>query len=309
MPDRDNHPAETHKVVLVTGPSGAGRTTAIRALEDLGFEAIDNLPLGMFKRLFNGPPLTKPIALGVDARNRDFSPEALLKAKAKLAQIDGISPELVFVDSAPAVLLRRYSETRRRHPLAPSAGPEEGIRRELAVLELVRPEADLLIDTSDLSPHDLRRTIEKWYGTGGGADLAVEVQSFSYKRGLPPGADMVIDCRFLSNPHWVAELRPLDGRDSAVAAHVAADPRFLQFFDRLSDLLQMLLPSYTAEGRAHFSVAFGCTGGRHRSVFVAQTLARTLADQGWQVSIRHRELDSANAPDNQKRDHHRGTRD
>lgn len=283
--------ADTRRIVLVTGPSGAGRTTAIRVLEDLGFEAIDNLPLGLLPRLFKGPPHDKSLVLGVDARNRDFSPEALLEALSMIDRIDGPSPELLFIDCRPNVLLRRYSETRRRHPMAPSNSPEDGIRRELALLTTVRDAADLLLDTSEMSPHDLRRSLEKWFAADDQPGLAIEVQSFSYKRGLPATADMVLDCRFLSNPHWVDSLRAKDGRDPSVADHVRKDPRFAEFFAGLKKMANMLLPAYVSGGRSHFTIAFGCTGGRHRSVFITESLAEALADQGWRVSIRHRELD------------------
>ncbi|ETW11934.1 glmZ(sRNA)-inactivating NTPase [Roseivivax marinus] len=279
------------RVVLVTGPSGAGRTTAINALEDLGFEAIDNMPLSLIPRLLDGPRLDRPMALGLDVRNRDFSVDALLALHGQGAEADGAQLELLYLDCAINVLVRRYSETRRRHPLTPDAAPSEGIERERALLEPVRARADTLIDTTELTPHDLRAVLADRYGTGEARHLSVSVVSFSYKRGLPQGADMVLDCRFLRNPHWDPELRPFTGLDTAVVEHVTADPRYSGFEDRVLDMLDFLLPQHRAEGKAHVTIAFGCTGGRHRSVTATERVARALADRGWSVSLRHRELD------------------
>jgi UPF0042 nucleotide-binding protein len=280
-------------MVLVTGPSGAGRSTAIAALEDAGFEAIDNIPIGLVPRLLAGPPLDRPLALGLDARNRDFAPDALLDLMDTLAGRQGISAELIYLDCRPDVLLRRFSETRRRHPLAPAEAPEAGIEREADLMRPVRARAEILIDTSDLTPHDLRAEVVRLAAPQSGLGLAVTVQSFSYKRGLPRGLDMIFDGRFLDNPYWRPELRARDGRDAAVQAHVAADPRFAPFFDRVLDLTRLLLPAYRQEGKTHFGLGFGCTGGRHRSVTLAERMAAALAADGWQVSIRHRELERA----------------
>ncbi|MFA5581771.1 MAG: RNase adapter RapZ [Paracoccaceae bacterium] len=279
------------RLVIVTGPSGAGRSTAINVLEDLGFEVIDNLPLSILPRLLDGPPLVRPMALGLDTRNRDFTPAALIDIIAQLGSNAALRPELLYVDCQPEILIRRFSETRRRHPLAPAESPAEGIAREADLLVPVRARADILIDTTDLTPHDLRAEIARWFDAGPGQGLAVSVQSFSYKRGIPSGVDMVFDCRFLRNPYWIADLRPLTGQDAAVAAHVAGDPRFGGFFARLLDLCDFLLPAYADEGKAHLAIALGCTGGQHRSVALAEQLGKALMDKAWRVSIRHRELE------------------
>ncbi|MDV4146585.1 MULTISPECIES: RNase adapter RapZ [Shimia] len=279
------------RLVLVTGPSGAGRSTAIKALEDAGYETIDNLPFGLLERLFSGPVLERPMALGLDVRNRDFSQIALIEALDLLAETDGVAPELLYLDCQPDVLQRRYSETRRRHPLAPGESPLEGISQEIDLLKPIRARADVLIDTSELSPHALRAEIDRWFASKTGPRLGLTVQSFSYKRGLPTGVDLVFDCRFLRNPYWEPSLRTKNGLDDGVAAYVEADERFAAFFSKLTDMVDMLLPAYLAEGRSHVSIGFGCTGGQHRSVFTAERLAAALAQQGWQVSIRHRELD------------------
>ncbi len=283
--------AATHRLVLVTGPSGAGRTTAIRALEDLGYEASDNLPLSLLPRLLDGPDPDKPMALGIDARNRDFSTFALIEAIDRLGADRDVPMQVLYLDCRADVLLRRYSETRRRHPLAPAESPEAGIAREFDLLGPIKARADMLIDTSEMAPNDLRAELARWFSPEGRAPLAVTVQSFSYKRGLPRGLDMVLDCRFMRNPYWLEDLRGLDGRDVRVADFVSADPRFDGFRDRVSDLVQLLLPAYEAAGKAYLAIGFGCTGGQHRSVVMAETLAKALAESGWQVSIRHRELE------------------
>jgi UPF0042 nucleotide-binding protein len=276
---------------MVTGPSGAGRSTAIRVLEDLGFEAIDNLPLSLLPRLLDGPHHDRPLALGVDTRNREFSANALIEAIDNFAERFGRPLELFYLDCREEVLLRRFSETRRRHPMATAESPGLGIAREFDLLVPIRARADILIDTSELTPHELRAEVERWFAPDAGRGLAVSVNSFSYKRGLPRGIDMVFDCRFLRNPYWEEGLRGLNGTDPQVADYVAEDPRYVAFFDQIRGMVEMLLPAYSEEGKAHLSIGFGCTGGQHRSVTLAENLAKALANGGWQVSIRHRELE------------------
>jgi RNase adapter protein RapZ len=286
------HPEDPgQRIVLVTGPSGAGRSSAVDALEDLGFEAIDNLPLTLVPRLLDGPPLPRPLALGLDARNRDFSADALIELVDRLHRAPGVTAELLYLDCDTDTLVRRYSETRRRHPLSPQDTPLPGILRENDLLGPVRARADHLITTTDMTPHQLRAEIAHRFAPRSGAPMALSVESFSYKRGLPRGVDMVFDCRFLSNPHWEPALRPLDGREPRVAAHVAADPRFADFFARVDGLVASLLDAFVDEGKTSLTIAFGCTGGRHRSVALAEKLAAALADRGWRVSKRHRELE------------------
>lgn len=292
-------------VVLVTGPSGAGRSTAINALEDLGFEVIDNLPLSILPRLIDGPPLGRPIALGIDVRNRDFSTESLIETIDSLVAHPGIRQQVLYMDCSEDTLVQRYSETRRRHPLSPTESPLIGIRREQELLLPIRARAEILIDSTTTTPHDLRAEIDRLFASPGGRSLAVTVQSFSYKRGLPRGLDIVHDVRFLRNPHWNANLRSLDGRDNRVAEHIEVDPNFAPFLKKVLDLTRFLLPAYKAEGKSYVSIGFGCTGGKHRSVALAERLADALAEDGWPVSKRHRELerlDAANAE-------HRGNRD
>ncbi|SHF42437.1 UPF0042 nucleotide-binding protein [Ruegeria intermedia] len=279
------------RVVLVTGPSGAGRSTAIHVLEDLGYEAIDNLPMGLLMRLMEGPGPSRPLALGIDARNRDFSTIGFIELVARLGRMAQVDLTTLYLDCSDEVLLRRFSETRRRHPVAMDASPETGIRQEKELLAPIREVADTLIDTSTLNIHQLREEVERWFAPEGGRHLAVSIESFSYKRGLPLGLDMVFDCRFLANPYWRPELRSADGRNPDVATYVQSDQNYAPFLSRVVDLLLALLPAFRAEGKAHLSVAFGCTGGQHRSVAVAEAVAKALAEAGQPVAIRHREME------------------
>lgn len=279
------------RVVLVTGPSGAGRSTAIHVLEDLGFEAIDNLPLSLVPRLLDGPVRGVPLALGLDARNRDFSASGLIALIDSLVALPDIALETLYLDCAPDQILRRYSETRRRHPLAPEDDPLSGILAERNLMEPIRARADVLIDTTETTPHTLKAELNRFFSVAPADSMSVSVQSFSYKRGTPHGLDIMFDVRFLANPHWVAALRPLDGRDPRVQDHVKADPRFAEFMRRIEELLLFLLPAHREEGKSHLAIGIGCTGGQHRSVTIAEILSQSLAQAGWPVSKRHRELE------------------
>ena len=284
-------PEVLQRVVLVTGPSGAGRGTAIAALEDFGYETIDNLPLSMVPRLLSGEVRGRPVALGIDVRNRDFSVGAMIELTDGLTRDPTIHLELLYLDASIDVLERRYSETRRRHPLAPIEAPREGIVTEIEMLLPIRARAEVLIDTTLTSPHDLREEISRFFDPGLLDRLTVSVHSFSYKRGVPRGVDIMFDCRFLTNPHWLPELRPFTGLDPRVAAHVESDQRHAEFLDRILGLLLFQLPAHVEEGRTHVAIGFGCTGGTHRSVAMAEKVAKALAESGWQVSKRHRELE------------------
>lgn len=283
--------AEKQKVIVVTGPAGAGRTTAIKALEDFGLEAIDNLPLNLINRLLCAPESGPALAIGVDSRTRGFSSAYLMEILDDIEQNPNYAATLLYLDCRTERLLSRFNETRRRHPSSPYGSPRAGIESELAAMSVLRERADIVIDTSALSPHQLKAELSLWLDKRTSEQLAVSVQSFSYKRGTPRSVDMMMDCRFLRNPHWEAALRPLTGLAPEVAAYVAQDPRFQPFFNKLVDMLELLLPAYQAEGKAYFSVGMGCTGGQHRSVFVAEKLAVTLSERGWNVSTRHKEMD------------------
>ncbi|MDB2552189.1 RNase adapter RapZ [Paracoccus sp. (in: a-proteobacteria)] len=293
--DRDGpRTADAQRLVLVTGPSGAGRSTAINALEDMGFEAIDNLPLSLIPRLLDGPSRPEPLALGLDVRNRDFSSANVIELIDRLTRDPRYAPEVLYLDCDPDVLVRRYNETRRRHPLTPDSAPLGGVTAEVDLLQPIRARADVLVDTSELSPHDLKAELTRWFDVRQGRRLSVSLHSFSYKRGVPRGVDMMFDCRFLSNPHWQPELRALTGLDRQVQDFVRDDERFAEFFQRVRELILFLLPAHIEEGKTHLAVGFGCTGGKHRSVTMAELMALALAEAGWPVSIRHRELERRN---------------
>ena len=279
------------RVVLVTGMSGAGTTTALKALEDAGFEAIDNLPLRLLRSLVaSGNDVRRALAIGVDVRTRDFGTEQML------AEIDGIMDDLglpvfiVFLDSDDAVIERRYTETRRRHPLAEDRALIDGIRHERRLLAPLRDRADLLVDTTDLNVHDLRRLLQGNFRMARSASMHVFVTSFSYRRGLPREADLVFDVRFLRNPHYEPELRDRTGQDSEVGAFVAADAGFAPFQDNLLGLLDVLLPRYESEGKTYLTIAFGCTGGKHRSVYLAESIGAWIRDRGISARVAHRDI-------------------
>ncbi len=274
-------------LILVTGLSGAGHSTALRALEDLGYEAVDNLPLSF---LTTPESIDRPMAIAVDSRTRGFSPQALLERIERLRADPALKVSLVFLTCSDEVLQRRYTETRRRHPLAQDRPVADGIRQERLLLDGLSAAADLVIDSSDLAIADLKRLMQGHFGLERQPGLAIAVTSFSYRHGLPREADLVFDVRFLANPHYRPELRDLTGRDAAVGRHVEADPAFGRFFGDLTDMLIPLLPGFEREGKSYLTLAVGCTGGRHRSVFVAERLAAWLTSQGRPVSLRHRDI-------------------
>lgn len=278
------------RILLVTGMSGAGRTTALKALEDLGFEAVDNLPVTLIGYLLRPNDLAgRQLAIGVDCRTRAFDPGelgALLEPPATPCDHD---VRLLFLDCDDEVLRRRFTETRRRHPLAGDRLVTDGILRERQMIAPLRERADLVIDTSQLTTSDLRRLIAGHFAASGGERLTVSVLSFAYRHGLPREADLVFDVRFLKNPHYVDELRPKTGQDPEVRRYVEADPSYPLLIDRLAALLLPLLPSYRREGRSYLTIAFGCTGGRHRSIVVAERFAERLHTEGWPVQLRHRD--------------------
>ncbi len=287
------------RVVLVTGMSGAGRSSILHVLEDLGYEAVDNPPLLLTEELVTRGD--RPVAVGIDTRSRGFDPGAVLHTLARLRLNPALLPELVFASADTSALLRRYTETRRRHPMAPRGRAIDGIMLESALLAPLRDAADFVLDTSNMPIPGLRAAIEQRYGPAGDlAGMTVSLMSFAYSRGLPPDADLVFDVRFLRNPHYDPILRPGTGLDAPVAAFVASDPAFLPFLDKVTDLLTLLLPRFVQEGKKYAGIAIGCTGGRHRSVYVAQCLADRLmqaapsgtADEqiNWRVNLSHREL-------------------
>ncbi|MEQ8355650.1 MAG: RNase adapter RapZ [Kiloniellaceae bacterium] len=278
------------RLVLVTGMSGAGRSTTLRVLEDEGYEAIDNLPLSLLNAVVNEVDLQRPIAMGVDIRTRDFAAAPVLEHLERLAENAGISITLLFVDCDDEVLVRRFTETRRRHPLAQGRPVADGIALERRLVAPLRERADLVIDSSHLTPADLRQQLLGRFGLERAAAMSIFVTSFSYRQGLPREADLVFDVRFLANPHYDPELKALSGQDEEVAAYVERDPAFAPFFAQLTAMLAGLLPRYEHEGKSYLTIAIGCTGGRHRSVFLAERLAAWLETSGGQVHLAHRDI-------------------
>lgn len=284
--------SNSQPVVLLTGMSGAGLSTALKALEDLGYEAVDNLRLSLVPELVHQSHRErKPVAIGVDTRNPDFSPSKLLLSYKKLQAEPELTLKLVFLECADDALQMRFSETRRRHPLATDRPIGDAISEERDMMQQVRDDADLVIDTSLLTVHELRRIMTGHFRRDQESGLNIYVTSFGFKNGLPREADLVFDVRFLANPHWETRLRPLTGQDPQVAGYIQKDPAYQPFMEGLEAWLPPLLPRYVAEGKSYLTIAVGCTGGRHRSVLVAEQLGSIIAAHGYIVGIGHRDLD------------------
>lgn len=286
-------------ILLVTGMSGAGKSTVLRTLEDLGWEVVDNLPLMLLDRLLGAPlaegaeRASQPLALGIGARTRDFDPERILKRIRKLREEHGHDIGMLFLDCAGGELERRYSETRRRHPLALDRPASDGIARERDLLAALRDRANRLIDTTNLTANELAQQIRTSFSGEGLGQPTVSVTSFGFARGLPRNADLVFDMRFLRNPHWVEKLRPGTGLDADVSAYIAGDSAYEAALAQIESLLLLLLPRYRAEGKSYVTIAFGCTGGRHRSVHVSERVAARLRDEGFSPTVSHRDLAAA----------------
>jgi len=289
----DSEPAANRqRILLVTGMLGAGKTTALRELEDMGWEAIDNFPMRLINRLVGGEASEHPLAIGFDCRTRGFDPGDVIERVKKLQTRDHVEVTTLFLDCAGNELERRFNETRRRHRLAQDAPVTTGIAAERELLSPLRRWAEVLIDTTHFSTNDLQQRIRELFGDDAPQDMTVTVTSFGFARGMPPVADLVFDMRFLDNPHWDPELRELTGLDEGVGAHILGDPGFAGAFERIRDLLIELLPRYAAQGKRYVNIAFGCTGGRHRSVFVAESIAGALREGGFSPTVLHRNLGS-----------------
>ncbi len=284
------------RIVLVTGLSGAGRSSILRVLEDLGYEAVDNPPLTLIEEMVSRGD--RSVAIGIDARSRGFDAATVLSTVERLRLNQMLRPELVFAYADESALLRRYTETRRRHPLAPGGRVVDGIATEAAMTAPLREAADLVIDTSDTALPALRREVESRFACSS-LGLTVSLMSFAYPHGLPREADLVFDARFLRNPHYDPHLRPKTGMDADVASYVEADPDFTVFFGQIETMLKLLLPRFVQEGKKYVTIAVGCTGGRHRSVYIIEKLASRIAAgsgldmRNGQITVAHRELQKA----------------
>ena len=284
------------KVVLITGMSGAGRSTVLKAMEDLGYEAIDNLPLSFVGRLVDpaaaGVVGTSALAISVDFRTREFDADTFAAMLEDFSRRDGVEASVLFLDCDDEILARRFTETRRRHPLDDDRPIADCIRLERERLQPVATDADMVIDTTAMSARDLARLARERFAPQATRTMVLTVLSFSYRLGLPREADLVFDVRFLSNPHYDDDLRLLTGRDAQVGDFIRRDPACQSFLDNLTEMLASLLPHYQREGKSYLTVAIGCTGGRHRSVFIAEQLAERIRAHGRKLVLRHRDLES-----------------
>ena len=270
--------------------SGAGKSTVLDALEDMGWDVVDNLPADLLGAFVTGGAECRvvPAAVGMDVRSRGFDAKALPNL---ISAVEGVAPEILYLDCAGIELIRRFDETRRRHPLAPDRPAEDGIARERAVMAPLLAAADSVIDTTDLSPAELRDELRKRYG-GDSDQPVLTIASFGFARGISRTADLVFDLRFLPNPHWIEELRPLTGIDTPVRDYLAADPAWNETMGQIEALLIDWIPRYWAAGKSYVTVAFGCTGGRHRSVAAAVEMTERLRERGFTPNVRHRDLAS-----------------
>lgn len=290
-PGTGNHEV---RLILVTGVAGAGKTSTLAALADHGFETIDNPPIGLLDAVMddyalNGSNQTR-VAIGVDERSRGFTTERCSNVIAGLRERPDLDVTLLFLECSDETLLRRFKETRRRHPMAGNASVEAAMAMERTVLDPIREQADISIDTSDLSLTDLRREIGQRFGGRDGEAMTVSITSFGFKRGAPREADVVFDVRFLANPYWNPDLRDKSGLDDEVDAQIAADPAFGEIYGKLEDLTVSALPHFAREGKSYLNIAIGCTGGRHRSVAVAERLGGAVEKAGFTPVVRHRDL-------------------
>lgn len=291
-PRRAKKPNDGPLFTIVTGLSGAGRSEAAHSLEDLGYFVVDNLPpalIGKMVELAASAGEPSRVAIVADARGGAFFPD--LEQALQDLRSQQVAYRILYLDASDETLVTRFEASRRPHPLAPDDRMVEGIRKERALMEGLREEADLIIDTSDLSPHDLRDRVRETFAAGRPEDgLQVGLVSFGYKHGLPRDADLVFDIRFLANPHWVEKLRPLPGTSKEVRAYVRGQAEYEGFVKRLKRLLDFVVPGYVKEGKSYLTIAIGCTGGRHRSVVMADDLAAYFREAGHPVTVEHRDL-------------------
>jgi len=283
-------PESPRRLLLLTGMLGAGKTTALRELEDLGWEAIDNLPIRLLDRVVEGDDAADALVFGFDSRTRGFVPARVIARAAALAGRPDIQLTALFLDCQSPELVRRYNETRRRHHLAEGLPVTAAITAERELLAPLREWADMLIDTTALSTNDLQSRIRELFSATAPCTMAVTLTSFGFARGMPPVADLMFDMRFLDNPHWQPGLRDQTGLDAAVGAHIERDPGFAPNLARIIELLADLLPRYAARGKSHLSIAIGCTGGKHRSVYSAERIAEGLRAAGFSPTVLHRNL-------------------
>jgi UPF0042 nucleotide-binding protein len=283
-------------ILFVTGMSGSGKKTALKTLEDMGWETVDNLPLSLLDRLLvTTPPegsvdSDRPLAIGIDSRTRGFDADRIIQRVRHLRDVSGSNASILFLDCSGVEIARRYSATRSRHPLAVDRPVEDAITHEQDLMAPLRQAADQLIDTTGRTSNDLQALIRTRFADSDRPGLTLAVMSFAFSRGVPRDADLMFDMRFLRNPHWDPALRARTGMDAEVGAYIAEDPVYYEARRRIEELILVLLPRYEAEGKSYVTIAIGCTGGKHRSVHIAEWLAAQLRDAGFSPTLRHRDL-------------------
>jgi UPF0042 nucleotide-binding protein len=289
----NDSPGRRQRILLVTGMLGAGKSTALHELEDLGWEVIDNFPVRLLARLVGDSMVGEhPLAIGFDCRTRGFVAEDVIERVKKFGGREDLEVTTMYLDCSGPELERRFNETRRRHVLAQDQPVPAGIWAERELMGPLRRWADVLIDTTNFTTNDLQQRIRELFAPTAPQPMTVTVTSFGFARGMPPVSDLVFDMRFLDNPHWEPELRDLTGLEPGVGEHIELDPAFASVFAKVRDLLLELLPRYAVQGKSYVNIAFGCTGGRHRSVYMAEKIAEALREGGFSPTVIHRNLRS-----------------
>ena len=272
-----------HNLIIVTGLSGAGMSSALKALEDNGYEVLDNFPISLLDDLLKEKS-DKPLAIGIDSRTRNFQTEELQKA------VQIYKAYLIFMNCKHSVLQKRYTETRRKHPLAQDRPVSDGINKEIEIMEPLKHIADMVIDSTEKNIHDLRRLISGRFALEETQKMAVSLLSFGFRNGIPRGADIVMDVRFLKNPHWDENLKPLTGQTKEVGAYIQTDESFASFIQNFQNMIEPLLERYNHEGKSYLTIAIGCTGGKHRSVFTVETLKKWFEELDIPAHVNHRDM-------------------
>ena len=272
-----------NNLIIVTGLSGAGMSSALKALEDNGYEVLDNFPISLIDDLLKEKS-DRPLAIGIDSRTRNFRADELQKA------VKTYNAYLIFMNCKHSVLQKRYTETRRKHPLAQDRPVSDGINKEIEIMEPLKASADMVVDSTEKTIHDLRRLIDGRFALAETKKMAVSLLSFGFRNGIPRGADIVMDVRFLKNPHWDENLKPLTGQTAEVGAYIQTDESFAPFIQNFQNMVEPLLERYNHEGKSYLTIAIGCTGGKHRSVFTVETLKKWFAELDITAHVNHRDM-------------------
>ena len=281
---------DNHELIIVIGQSGAGRTTVIHILDDQGFDTLDNVPVHLIPRVASRELVDKPLALGLDIRSKSFSVQNLMKEISNWEALSRSRVVILFLQCSLNILIKRFSLTRRPHPVPGEDSLELSIKRELNLIAPLRDKADLVLDTSNTSPNELRLKLGSIFPLANNRNIQIILQSFSFRKGSPSGLDMIFDCRFLKNPNWEDDLKNLNGTDTEVKNYLYKDKSWESFNNSLIKMMSIIIPSFEREGKSYLSIGLGCTGGQHRSVFVAEQLFEHLLDKDYDVKILHTTL-------------------